>query len=83
MTIRVEFADSPSTELFVPGVVFRTNCDSHGADFGIPCFSFGALTSTNEISGICNHRAIKAGVNGPIRDASLRQNPRTPRTSER
>lgn len=74
MFIRDDLIENPTTELFVPSIVLRSKCVSHGAEYGDPCFSFGALTSKKIIHGVCNRRAVKSGLNGRIKEASLRTN---------
>lgn len=63
--------DIPTTELYVPRVILRSSCVIHSAESGEPCHSFESLISDDIVSGICNARARKAGMNAPIRPASL------------
>lgn len=61
----------PTTALFVPAILDRTTCEKHEAGYGQACHYFESIVSDDEISGICNARALKAGVNSPIRPQSL------------
>lgn len=63
--------DTPTTDLYVPLVVDRTNCLVHGARHGEWCHVFESIISDAITGGICNHRARSAGMNAPIRPASL------------
>ncbi len=63
--------DSPTTELYVPRVILRSSCLEHEAETGEPCHTFESLISDEIIEGICNGRARRAGMNAPIRPASL------------
>lgn len=61
----------PTTTLFVPGILARTTCEKHEAGYNQVCHRFESIVSDRIIGGICNARAIRAGVNDPIRPQSL------------
>lgn len=63
--------DVPTTELYVPRVILRTSCVIHEVETGEPCHEFESLISDTIVGGICNARARRAGMNAPIRPASL------------
>lgn len=63
--------DTPTTDLYVPLVVERTACLVHGVEPGEWCHVFESIISDAIIGGICNHRARRAGMDAPIRPASL------------
>lgn len=70
MPYRADFTEIPTTETFVPGVVDRTRCVTHRKEYGEFCHHVEGLM-TRPIQGICNERALRAGINGPIRPQSL------------
>ena len=67
--------DQPTTERHVYKVI-DVPCASHVKDPGYFCFESAGLAeaphfSTRDIRGVCNDRALRAGMNGRIQLTSL------------
>lgn len=60
-----------TTNLYLRPIINRSSCRRHSAEEGVPCFTIYRGLNPPAI-GICNRRAISAGVNRPIRPESLR-----------
>lgn len=67
----VEFDDAPTKEKFIPEVMTRATCNSHGASHGSPCYVIPSEDGFSFFPAICNARAKRAGMNHEIRPASL------------
>lgn len=64
--------DDPTTELYIPDVLLRTDCPKHKAKLGFGCFVTIGYKDKKPKHAVCNARAKKAGFNAPIHEASLR-----------
>jgi hypothetical protein len=63
--------EAPTRDLYLPRVIESTPCTKHSAEKGEPCFRFEAAENDSVHTGICNSRAIRAGMNGRIHPMSL------------
>jgi hypothetical protein len=55
-------------------IVSNTNCATHDAPQGFPCFSINYDNGKGDLGpAVCGPRIIKAGFNGTISPNSLRQ----------
>lgn len=52
-------------------IIGRQECKKHNAPLGLPCFTIRKGKGNGYFPAICNKRAVKAGANGKISEASL------------
>ena len=62
--------DAISTDLHIRAVVNRKSCPVHSASPGKPCWWIHTVDGTL-LAGVCNNRALKAGMTGRINPQSL------------
>lgn len=66
--------ESPTTDRFVPTIIDKVDCQKHFRDVGDPCYVIHAATSNSIHMGVCNRRALKAGMVGKVSPGSLSTN---------
>jgi hypothetical protein len=72
--------EGPTTDLYLPSIIERTPCPKHLAERGTSCYLFEAAEGDTWHNGICNSRALAAGMNGRIHPMSLDRSLSAPRT---
>jgi hypothetical protein len=72
---QVSVDEKPTTQLSMLTVVNRSECHNHDADLGEACYFVEGLTEEHPIVGICNARAMRAGMDGEINPNSLTRRP--------
>lgn len=73
----------PTTELFLPRVLSRTDCDKHNVPEGLYCFYNPPLEGDKWIGGVCNSRARRAGFTGKISDQAMQVGTKSRRSPNR
>ena len=58
---------------FITQVIFTQSCEKHGVECGDPCFVVQSRISRTKYAGVCNDRAIFAGMVGTISPSSITQ----------
>lgn len=88
MSFKFSRDDSFTDALHMDSVTNNAVCLKHDAPIGVPCWTFQGIVQDLPHYGICNTRAISAGMIGEINPTSLdrtleRPNGRTRVFSER